>query len=42
VHAYERNYQTLNYTINGCAPRWLTMGDHLPFKIGAIQVFSLL
>ncbi|CAK0783896.1 hypothetical protein CVIRNUC_007096 [Coccomyxa viridis] len=27
VHAYERNYQTYNYAINGCAPRWLTMGD---------------
>lgn len=27
VHAYERNYQTLNYTVDGCAPRWITMGD---------------
>ena len=27
VHAYERNFQTYNYAINSCAPRWLTMGD---------------
>lgn len=29
VHAYERNYQTLNYNMNGCSPRWITMGDSL-------------
>ena len=27
VHAYERNYQTLNYKLQGCAPRWITMGE---------------
>ncbi|KAK9902776.1 hypothetical protein WJX75_005806 [Coccomyxa subellipsoidea] len=27
VHAYERTFQTLNYVQDGCAPRWLTMGD---------------
>jgi predicted phosphodiesterase len=27
VHAYERAYQTYNYQLDGCAPRWLTMGD---------------
>lgn len=26
VHAYERNYQTYNYNLQGCAPRWITMG----------------
>ena len=26
VHAYERTFQTVNYTLDGCAPRWLTMG----------------
>ena len=26
VHAYERTFQTLNYQVDGCAPRWLTMG----------------
>jgi hypothetical protein len=26
VHSYERIYQVLNYTLDGCAPRWLTMG----------------
>ena len=30
VHAYERTFQTVNYTLDGCAPRWLTMGG-LPF-----------
>ena len=30
VHAYERNYQTYNYQVNGCAPRWLTMGGGPP------------
>ncbi|EIE19892.1 Metallo-dependent phosphatase [Coccomyxa subellipsoidea C-169] len=27
IHAYERTFQTLNYVKDGCAPRWLTMGD---------------
>lgn len=27
VHAYERNYQTYNYNLQGCAPRWVTMGE---------------
>ena len=27
VHAYERNYQTFNYNLQGCAPRWITMGE---------------
>ncbi|CAL8468194.1 g7733 [Coccomyxa elongata] len=27
IHAYERTFQVLNYQLDGCAPRWLTMGD---------------
>ncbi|BDA42117.1 Purple acid phosphatase 15 [Coccomyxa sp. Obi] len=27
IHAYERTFQVLNYKLDGCAPRWLTMGD---------------
>ena len=30
VHAYERTFQVLDYTLDGCAPRWLTMGARLP------------
>ena len=39
VHAYERTFQTLDYTLDGCAPRWLTMGAQLPSLVATILPF---
>ena len=39
VHAYERNYQTLNYNQQGCAPRWITMGTHTFLHLHEAYVF---
>ena len=48
VHAYERNYQTYNYNLQGCAPRWITMGRlthpaakvFLPWQICTADVWA--
>ena len=40
IHAYERTYQTYNYQADGCAPRFITIGEHLTYHAVSEGVHS--